>query len=337
MALAPEQQQSVLEALRRMKLVGDTESPALIPLSGGVSSLILKVETAHGALCVKQALPRLKVAAEWLAPVERNSAEVAWLKLAAGLRCDSVPQILGVDDSAWLFAMRYLDPDVYPVWKSQLRDGVIETAMARAVAEDLSAIHAATAGDAKIARGFANDKTFYDLRLEPYLVATARVHPDCGATLDRLVKTTADTRRALVHGDVSPKNILAGPHGPVFLDAECAWYGDPAFDLAFCLNHLLLKSVWRPAALRGYLNCFTALAQRYLSGVTWEPPPALEARAAHLLPGLLLARIDGKSPVEYIEREADRERVRGTAKRLLLTPRERLADIGRIWEKEQEQ
>ncbi|HEX5463592.1 MAG TPA: aminoglycoside phosphotransferase family protein [Burkholderiales bacterium] len=335
MALKSEQQRTVLGALRRMELISDGERPTLIPLTGGVSSLIVKVETAHGALCVKQALPRLNVAAEWRAPVERNSAEVAWLKLAAVLRPHMVPRILGEDGEARLFAMRYLDSAVYPTWKSQLRDGVIETATAKAVAENLAAVHAATANDANIANRFANDQTFYDLRLEPYLVTAARIHPDCKAALDQLVVTTAGTRRALVHGDVSPKNILSGPHGPVFLDAECACYGDPAFDLAFCLNHLLLKSVWRPAGLSGYMGCFAALARTYLSRVTWEPAAGLEARTARLLPGLLLARIDGKSPVEYITRKADRERVRGIAKRLLLAPRERLGEVSRIWEKEQ--
>ncbi len=51
--------------------------------------------------------------------------------------------------------------------------------------------------------------------------------------------------------------------------------------------------------------------------VVWEPPAALEARAAHLLPGLFLARVDGKSPVEYITTEPDKNRVRRTARALL--------------------
>ena len=88
---------------------------------------------------------------------------------------------------------------------------------------------------------FANDATFEAIRIEPYLRATARAHPSLAGRFDALAGETLATKRALVHGDVSPKNILKGPHGPVFLDAECAWFGDPAFDLAFCLNHLLLK------------------------------------------------------------------------------------------------
>ena len=175
-------------------------------------------------------------------------------------------------------------------------------------------IHAASANDPGVAAAFATDRIFYDIRLEPYLVASARAHPDRADALHALVETTARNRRALVHGDVSPKNILIGPQGPVFLDAECAWYGDPAFDLAFCLNHLLLKCLWTPRAARELLQCYDVLAKSYLGGVDWEPQGGLEARAARLLPGLFLARIDGKSPVEYLTEAADKERVRRVAR-----------------------
>jgi aminoglycoside phosphotransferase (APT) family kinase protein len=110
----------------------------------------------------------------------------------------------------------------------------------------------------------------------------------------------------LVHGDFSPKNLLIGPAGPVILDAECAWYGDPAFDLAFVLNHLLLKGVWRPQWRARYVTAFAALADAYLGHVRWEPRDAVEARTAALLPGLMLARIDGKSPVEYLTTEREK-------------------------------
>jgi hypothetical protein len=117
----------------------------------------------------------------------------------------------------------------------------------------------------------------------------------------------------------------------VFLDAECAWYGDPAFDLAFCLNHLLLKCLWRPQWQAGYLAAFDALAGAYLQSVAWEPAADIEARAAHLLPGLFLGRVDGKSPVEYIEADADRERVRRVARELLLRPVATLGAVREAW------
>ena len=169
----------------------------------------------------------------------------------------------------------------------------------------------------------------------PFLAfASARAHPDRADALHALVETTARNRRALVHGDVSPKNILIGPQGPVFLDAECAWYGDPAFDVAFCLNHLLLKCLWTPRAARELLQCYDVLARSYLGGVDWESRGALEGRAARLLPGLFLARIDGKSPVEYLTEAADKERVRRVARTLLAAPVKRLPDIRAAWARE---
>nr|MBA3516311.1 phosphotransferase [Hyphomicrobiales bacterium] len=146
-----------------------------------------------------------------------------------------------------------------------------------------------------------------------------------------LADATLATKRALVHGDVSPKNILCGPRGPVFLDAECAWYGDPAFDLAFCLNHLLLKGALRPELRGRYLEAFRALSGAYLGGVTWEPRADLERRSAHLLPGLFLARVDGKSPVEYLPDKAQRA-VRDSARNMLVRPIETLAAVAELWD-----
>ena len=326
----------VRSALERMALIRPGSAPAFERLTGGVSSDIWKVATPKGSFCVKRALPQLRVAQFWRAPVGRNAAEYDWMETAGRVVPDAVPRLLGHDPDAGLFAMAYLAPDDHPVWKRLLRDGIAEPSTARAVAERLVAIHAGTANDDDIAARFAHDDTFHAIRLEPYLEATARVHSDLAGPLHDLVQVTAATRHALIHGDVSPKNILIGPNGPVFLDAECACYGDPAFDLAFCLNHLLLKCLWTPAARPGFRACYAALAKTYLDGVTWEPAAEIEARTAHLLPGLLLARVDGKSPVEYLTDDADKDRVRRVARRLLLSPVRRLADIDAAWAAELE-
>lgn len=321
-------------SLHRMGLLEADEAVTLTPLTGGVSSQIVRVETTRSTLCIKRALSRLKVAAEWQAPVERNEAEVAWMRLAGALIPGCVPEILGEDQVSRAFAMRYLDPVRYAVWKSQLRDGIADIAVARAVGQKLAAVHRGTAHDSELAAAFSNDASFHALRLEPYFLTAASANPDCAGPLRRLTERTANTRLALVHGDVSPKNILVGPDGPVFLDAECAWYGDPAFDLSFCLAHLLLKCAWVPQAASGFLQCFDALQQAYLEGLDWEPRHDLEARAAALLPALLLARVDGKSPVEYITQDAQRRQIRAFAKSRVIVAPTTLASIHQAWGQE---
>jgi aminoglycoside phosphotransferase (APT) family kinase protein len=146
-----------------------------------------------------------------------------------------------------------------------------------------------------------------------------------------LIERTASTKRTLIHGDVSPKNILEGEDRIIMLDAETATYGDPAFDLAFCLNHLLLKCVWRKVSREAFLSCFDALYQDYLHGVTYEPADAVEARTCGLLAAMLLARVDGKSPVEYITDEGERGRIREFAKGWLRALPIRLELIRSAW------
>jgi len=323
-------------ALERMGLVEPGRCPPLEPLTGGVSSDIWRADLAGGPVCIKRARARLRVSADWRAPVERNRYELEWMRVVARFLPDAVPAILGDDASMGLFAMRYLDPADYPLWKRQLANGVADVAVARHVGEWLARIHSVSAGDAHLAETFATDETFFAIRLEPYLLATARVHPRLAPALESLVETTAREKRALVHGDVSPKNILIGAKGPVFLDAECAWYGDPAFDLAFCLNHLLLKCLWVPDARDRFLACYRALAAAHLGAVAWEAAEDFEARTARLLPGLMLARVDGKSPVEYLSEESAKDAVRRVAARLLEQPARRLEAIAACWSSEVE-
>jgi aminoglycoside phosphotransferase (APT) family kinase protein len=313
--------EEVVGLLRGAGLVSRNETPAFEILPGGVSSEIWKI----GNVCVKRALPRLRVAQRWEAPIERNRYERRWLEAAAAAAPGAAPRVLACDDAAGLFAMEYVHS---PVWKEHLRQGRADPDFAAQVGATLAAIHVATAGRPEVAQRFPTDEIFHAIRLEPYLVATGKAHPDLAARLRALVETTAGTRVCLVHGDVSPKNILVGPRGPVFLDAECAWYGDPAFDLAFCLNHLLLKCLWVPASRSALLACFDALAITYLEAVSFE---RVEERAAALLPALLLARVDGKSPVEYLTPE-NKEAVR-TVARELLPAASTLGQIRHAWQR----
>ena len=154
------------------------------PLTGGVSSDIVKVTAGDRVFAVKRALSKLKVAADWRAPVERNRYEAAWMEVAAGIVPDAVPELLGHDPESGLFAMAYLPPEEYPVWKAQLRDGHVDSETAAEVGRRIAAIHRATAGDPAIAARFATDHIFHPIRLEPYLEATARKHPRVAGAAD---------------------------------------------------------------------------------------------------------------------------------------------------------
>jgi aminoglycoside phosphotransferase (APT) family kinase protein len=328
--LADAEHDKLCDAIRHILKVSAGSQLALAPLAGGVSSDIYRVDEGGRTFCVKRALPKLKVPGDWRAPVERNRSEVAWLTRVAALCPGHSPRILGEDAAAGLFAMEWLPPETHPVWKERLRDGLIVDAEAAAVGDVLGRIHAATADDAGIARSFANDAIFHAIRLEPYLVATGRAHPDLAGALAARVEDTLAHKRVLVHGDYSPKNILIGPAGPVILDAECAWFGDPAFDVAFIANHLLLKGLWRAQWRGRYLAALAALVDAYRAHVRWEPWPALDARIAALLPALLLARVDGKSPAEYLTGN-DHAQVRAFARPRIVAPPPTIAAIAEAW------
>lgn len=320
----------LLATLARLALISLGEPVRFTELTGGISSTILKIEIPGKTFCIKQALPSLKVAGQWNAPIDRIYAEIAWLQLAASIVPASVPQVLGTDTQTHSFAMSFLPPDRFHNWKSELLAGNVSLAFTAQVATALAVIHGATSRRADLKAQFANDENFLALRLDPYLLETARRHPDLSPQLKEIVHRTQTTKLALVHGDVSPKNILIGPSGPVFLDAECAWYGDPAFDAAFCLNHLLLKSAARRNFSASLLESFDTFVEAYLQNVAWEPRSEIEARIAALLPALALARVSGKSTLEYLDGTTSQSVV-NTTHPLIAHPVSKLEAVKRAW------
>ncbi len=295
-------------------------------LAGGVASDIGVVDLGKRRICVKFALEKLKVAAEWRAPVRRNRAEYAWLAFAGGVAPRSVPALFGWSAAENGFAMEYLDGPGIRLWKASLLAGEPPQGEAAAVGALLGRIHAASTAPGFDRAPFDNAADFRALRLEPYLGFTASRHPALAGRLDDLAAALDRARTVLVHGDVSPKNILVRKEGPILLDAECATMGDASFDVAFCLNHLVLKAVHVPAIRAALLDDVAAFWAAYRADATFEDRDLLEARVAALLPALMLARVDGKSPVEYLD-EAERARVRHIAIPLVARPPQRLAAL----------
>ncbi|WP_204112337.1 phosphotransferase family protein [Shimia biformata] len=294
------------------------------PLTGGVASDIAKVDVAGRRICVKFALPKLKVAEDWNAPVHRNRAEYEWLRVASEIAPDSAVRLYGRSEEQHGFAMEFLDGDAIYLWKSVLLDKVPPKGEAAAVGDLIGRIHAASARPGFDSAPFQNRDDFRALRIEPYLTFTATRHEGLRAALTGLADMLYADDKVLVHGDVSPKNILFRGGRPVVLDAECATMGDASFDPAFCLNHLVLKAIHLPVMRDAYLEEVLAFWAAYERHVDWESVARLEARIAALLPALMLARIDGKSPVEYLT-PPGKARLRMIAPPLINSPKNTLA------------
>jgi aminoglycoside phosphotransferase (APT) family kinase protein len=273
------------------------------PLTGGVASDIALVEFADRSVCVKFALEKLRVAADWHAPVHRNRAEYRWLEFAGSVVPDAVPRLYGWSARENGFAMEYLGgPEIY-LWKTAMLSKQPPRGEAAKVGALLGRIHAASTAPGFDAGKFQNRDDFRALRIEPYLTYTAGKHPDLEPQILAIAEALYASQAALVHGDVSPKNILIRAKGPVLLDAECATMGDPSFDVSFCLNHLVLKSIHIPELRSALLESIIAFWAAYAPSITWEPATDMERRVTALLPVLMLARVDGKSPVEYLTAE----------------------------------
>lgn len=290
----------------------------LIPLTGGVSSEVTLVRSAETQFVVKRALSRLKVQDEWYCDPRRSDTERRGIAFASRFMPAAVPRILGYDASEHWIVMEYLGEEFFN-WKSQLMSGCVVRDTAERAGQVLAALHDATWGCSDASSQFETTDDFRALRIDPYLLTAAKRHRDLRKELEEEAHRLACTRLALVHGDFSSKNIMVSPDRLVILDWEVAWYGDPAFDSAFLLNLLYLKSLRFPHQLGPLLELIQAFRRTYADTMTHFDED-LAARICRLTLMLMLARMDGKSPAEYLvgeEWSSQRELVQGFVKDML--------------------
>ena len=240
-------------------------------LTGGVSSDIWRVAAGGRVFCVKRAMAKLAVKDDWYAPVERNRYERLWYETAA--RPGSRDRAAGPRPRRCGDALRH------GVSRSG-RASPVESRTARWTRRPRLRRHGWQQLAARPCRHRRRRRGRRAVRHRPDLPrhpprALSRGDRQAASRRSRRGSTRLPTHggdaAALVHGDVSPKNILVGPAGPVFLDAECAWYGDPAFDLAFCLNHLLLKCLPCRQPRRISSRPSTRSPPPISPASTWEP------------------------------------------------------------------
>jgi 5-methylthioribose kinase len=273
-------------------------------LSGGISAAVFAARGEGKRVVVKQAVERFRVADEWLVPPERAVTEAQALELMAPLAAGSVPRLLDSDPEAFALVMEEAPTDWRP-WKALLLEGMADPSVAARLGELLAVLHSADAD-------LGSAESFEAQRVDPYLRTIQRRHPALADRIAAYIDRLVATRQCLVHGDYSPKNVLVGDDGLWVIDWEVVHRGDPVFDLAFFLNHLLLKTIHRPQAREGYEACGRAFLDAY-------GPVEDMTYVLGLVGCLMLARVDGKSPAEYLT-EPQRERARAAAIALLTSP-----------------
>jgi molybdopterin-guanine dinucleotide biosynthesis protein A/aminoglycoside phosphotransferase (APT) family kinase protein len=319
------------ELAGRLRAAGLIRSAALrlTPMAGGVSSDIWLVEDEGRRFVVKRALAKLRVRDDWRADVGRNRTEQDYFDYAGRVAPEAVPRVLHASPGEGWFAMEFLGDGLLP-WKADLMAGRADPAVARRAGEVLGRIHAASWGDPEARARFATLRNFTDLRISPYLLTTAARVPAVRGILEAEAERLGSTALALVHGDYSPKNLMVGPGRLVVLDAETAWFGDPAFDTAFLLNHLHLKALVHASAPGPFLDLAAQAWAAYASALGPGADRDLEARTARLVLCLMLARVRGKSPAEYLD-PAMGDRVADFACRHLPRPPATMAALSQAW------
>jgi tRNA A-37 threonylcarbamoyl transferase component Bud32 len=302
----------------RSRGLADSASPLeAIELGGGVSNVVISVTSGTLRAVVKQALSKLRVAEEWVAKRERTITEARALQLAGQIEPGSVPNVIDLDPVRGVVVIDRA-PDGWHNYKEMLLAGVADRRVAERCGEILASWHASTWGDEKVEASFDDLEAFDQLRVDPYYRTAAARRPEVASEIHGYIKAMSRSRAALVHGDFSPKNVLAGGGKVWILDFEVAHFGDPAFDVAFMMNHLMLKAIYRYSSSAGYERCVRDFWRAYKKRLRPRPGPRLEYVFGHV-GCLMLARVDGKSPAEYLN-ESGRASARDLAMNMLRDP-----------------
>jgi len=300
-------------------------------LGGGVSNLVLLVESLDGARrwVAKQSLGKLRVKDDWRSDRGRVFREAEALeRLKPVLGAYAIPQVIHVDRASYLYVMTAAPAGSVP-WKEQLLGRRADLAVAREAGAFLAQMIAASRHDPQFREKFGDRSVFDQLRIDPYYRTAAARHPDVAAALQDLIADSWKIQTALVHGDYSPKNMLVRREKIFLIDFEVIHWGDPAFDSGFLLNHLFLKAFHQRSVAEIFIEAAREFWKTLLNALMFEQRAAgdFERMTVRHLGGLMLARIDGKSPVEYIQDQETKERVRRAAKRILLERPERLEEV----------
>jgi 5-methylthioribose kinase len=320
---------ALLAYLRDRGRIAPGETPAFQTLAGGVSSrTVLVWRSSREAWVLKQSLARLRVSVEWLSDprrVHNEALALRWLKHLAPP--GAVTEFVFEDFAEHILAMQAV-PQPHTNWKTLLLSGGLAERHMQEFGRLLATIHRRSSQQlAELERDFKDRRFFESLRLEPYYRFTAQQVPDAADFLNQLIEETLAQHLSLVHADYSPKNVLIYNDHLVLLDHEAAHIGDPAFDLGFSLTHLLSKAHHlekQRAAFAGAARAYWSAYAQELGAVPWRAE--FQARAVRHTLGCLLARVAGRSPLEYLT-PGERMRQRSAVLALLPEPPLTIAEL----------
>lgn len=292
-------------------------------LGGGVSSRVFLVAAHRRRLVAKQPLPRFRVRDEWLVDPDRVKVEADFLRhIGSRLPSGSLPEFVSFDEAEQVLVVTAAAPNFRP-WKTALLTGDADPRLAQNAGTLLAKIHRIGIEDPSLRATFEQPRLFDQQRIDPYLRALVASNPKRAPAIRHVIAHLENDRTTLIHGDFSPKNMLTDAGALLLVDHEVATWNDPLFDVSFFLNHLLLKFAHLEGSedisecVHGFIGAYTEAAPSVARERLQHP--------SHLLPSLMLARVDGKSPVEYLT-ERTREDVRVRAGKWLDAPPRPLRD-----------
>ena len=300
------------EYLLKKDIIRKGENCCITYCGGGVSGTVAFVQSGGRDIIVKQALAKLKVAEEWLCDPNRMQIEMKSNEIYHRLVPDNAPAVYFYDHENYIFG-REAAPEHCVMWKSDLLGGQLDFEVAEKAIRSLVIVHNACAKDKQVAEDFADKSIFHDLRISPYIKFLLPKYPQLAGFAEPVIAELMNSSITLIHGDYSPKNIMLDKRKIYIMDFEVATYGHPSFDLAFFSNHFILKSVKNRQYGAAYISMLEYMLNIYFDEMDYMDKTELEASFVRLLSLLMIARVDGKSPAEYITAPADKELIRKMA------------------------
>jgi 5-methylthioribose kinase len=248
-------------------LGGRSQDWSVREVGDGNLNLVFIVKGPAGGVCVKQALPYVRLVGEsWPLPIDRAHFEHEALKAEAAVVPNLIPKIYLFDQVRAAIVMELLEPHII------LRKGLIQGIRYPKLADDIATFTAQTlfsTSDLALPAGRKRDQqSMFSLNTELCRITEELVFTDPYrfAELNRWTKPQLDDiaaefradahlkiavqelkwlflsrGEALLHGDLHTGSIMVTSEQTRVIDPEFAVYGPMGFDLGAFMANLLLS------------------------------------------------------------------------------------------------